>query len=130
MNVTIYNIYHELKILHFKYILKTYQTFLLIIKFIKVIDLVSTTLEGSSTQPRVLSLQILLSYQMLQPITLTNIVTVCLNTHIPKNVEQPSDICVQFIANPHCSHLYSRCSSACRKISAAEIVEQHLYAHA
>ena len=90
----------------------------------------STTREGSSSQPRVLSLQILLSYQMLQPITLMNIVTVCLNTHIRKNVEQPSDICVQSIANPHCSHQYSRCSSACRKISATQIVETHSYTYA
>ena len=30
--MTVYNIYHGLKIFHFKYILKTHQTFLLIFK--------------------------------------------------------------------------------------------------
>ena len=45
-------------------------------KYIKVLDLESATLEGSCNQLRALSLQILLSYQMLQPITLTNIITV------------------------------------------------------
>ena len=45
-------------------------------KYIKVSDLVSATLEGSCNQLRALSLQILLSYQMLQPIALTNIVTI------------------------------------------------------
>ena len=45
-------------------------------KYIKVSDLESATLEGSCSQLKALSLQILLSYQMLQPLTLTNIVTV------------------------------------------------------
>ena len=46
------------------------------IKIHQVLDLASTTLEGSCSQLRALSLQILLSYQMLQPNTFMNIITV------------------------------------------------------
>ena len=47
----------------------------------------------------------------------------CLYSHVSKYVVQPSDICVQILASPHCSHHCSRCSSACRKISVAQLVE-------
>ena len=53
----------------------------------------------------------------------------CLYSHVSKNVVQPSDICVQTLASPHCSCHCSRCSSACRKISVAQttmyIAESH-----
>ena len=44
--------------------------------FVRIITVVSTILEGSCIQLRALSLQILLFYQMFQPITLTNVITV------------------------------------------------------
>ena len=42
-------------------------------KYTKVSDLVSATLEGSHSQLRALFLEILLSYQMLQPIPTSSI---------------------------------------------------------
>ena len=54
----------------------SYNVIYLYLQNIEVLDLVSATLEGSCSQLRTFSLQILLSYQMLQPITLTNIITV------------------------------------------------------
>ena len=54
----------------------SYNVIYLYLQNIEVLDLVSATLEGSCSQLRTFSLQILLSYQMLQPITLTNIVTI------------------------------------------------------
>ena len=76
-------------------------------RYINILKLVSTTLEGSCSQLWALSLQILLSYQMFQPFTFMNISTV--------NLVQLSDIYLQTLAGPHCRHHCSRCSSACRK---------------
>ena len=53
----------------------------------------------------------------------------CLYSHVSKNVVQPSDICVQTLASPHCSHHCSRCSSTCRKISVAQLVETLMHMH-
>ena len=83
-------------------------------RYINILKLVSTTLEGSCSQLWALSLQILLSYQMFQhshswisrPLTTSSKISESSTAlwHLPPNS-----------ASPHCSHHCSRCSSACRK---------------
>ena len=112
--------------LNMKYYLKyelQMSSFILICKYIKVLELESATLEGFCSQLRALSLQILLSYIKCSSQTHYEYHHRCLYSHVSKNVVQPSDICVQTLASPHCSHHCSRCSSACRKISVTQLVE-------
>ena len=51
----------------------------------------------------------------------------CLQSHIPKKGEQPSDIFVQTQVGPHCSHHCSRCYSASRKMSLGQLIETFVH---
>ena len=72
--MTNYNIWQELEIFDFKYLLKTHQTFLLIFKIHQSVRL-SVYKSGNVLQPAE-SAFIADSGQMLLSITLTNVITV------------------------------------------------------
>ena len=121
--------YQELEILYFKYILKIHQTFILICKIHQSFKL-SVYNFGRVLQPAesaFLADSALLSNA---PANHTHEYRHhCLYSHVSKNVVQPSDICVQTLASPHCSHHCSRCSSVCRKISVAQLAKKLMHIH-